>query len=85
MSASKKTLRIAVDIGGTFTDLACFDESTGAISFGKALSTHGELVAGIQNTLDGAGIDLSNGYLFLHGSTSPSTPCWSAAAQKPLC
>ena len=69
MSASKKTLRIAVDIGGTFTDLACFDESTGAISFGKALSTHGELVAGIQNTLDGAGIDLSNGYLFLHGST----------------
>jgi N-methylhydantoinase A len=69
MSESKKSLRIAVDIGGTFTDLACFDESTGAISFGKALSTHGELVAGIQNTLDDAGIDLSNGYLFLHGST----------------
>jgi N-methylhydantoinase A len=69
MSASKNSLRIAVDIGGTFTDLACFDESTGEISFGKALSTHGELVTGIQNTLDGAGIDLSNGYLFLHGST----------------
>ena len=69
MSIHKNTLRIAVDIGGTFTDLACFDEATGAISFGKALSTHGELVTGIQNTLDGAGIDLSNGYLFLHGST----------------
>jgi len=69
MSASKNSLRIAVDIGGTFTDLACFDESTGEISFGKALSTHGQLVTGIQNTLDGAGIDLSNGYLFLHGST----------------
>jgi N-methylhydantoinase A len=69
MSKSKNSLRIAVDIGGTFTDMACFDESTGAISFGKALSTHGELVTGIQNTLDGAGIDLSNGYLFLHGST----------------
>lgn len=69
MSGSKNSLRIAVDIGGTFTDMACFDESTGAISFGKALSTHGELVTGIQNTLDGAGIDLSNGYLFLHGST----------------
>lgn len=69
MSESKNSLRIAVDIGGTFTDMACFDESTGAISFGKALSTHGELVTGIQNTLDGAGIDLSNGYLFLHGST----------------
>jgi N-methylhydantoinase A len=69
MSAHNNALRIAVDIGGTFTDLACFDETTGEISFGKALSTHGELVAGIQNTLDGAGIDLSNGYLFLHGST----------------
>ena len=69
MSVSKNTLRIAVDIGGTFTDLACFDEATGAISFGKALSTHGELVKGIQDTLDGAGIDLSNGTLFLHGST----------------
>ena len=69
MSVNNNALRIAVDIGGTFTDLACFDEVTGEISFGKALSTHGELVAGIQNTLDGAGIDLSNGYLFLHGST----------------
>ncbi len=63
------TLRIAVDIGGTFTDLACFDEATGKISFGKALSTHGQLVDGIQNTLDGAGVDLAHGYLFLHGST----------------
>ncbi len=69
MTKSENTLRIAVDIGGTFTDLACFDEYTGAISFGKALSTHGELVNGIQNTLDSAGIDLSNGNLFLHGST----------------
>ena len=69
MTYPNNSLRIAVDIGGTFTDLACFDESTGKISFGKALSTHGKLVDGIQDTLDGAGIDLTNGYLFLHGST----------------
>jgi len=69
MSSDKKSLRIAVDIGGTFTDMACFDEATGQISFGKALSTHGQLHEGIQNTLDGASIDLTNGYLFLHGST----------------
>ena len=50
------SLRIAVDIGGTFTDMACFDETSGKISFGKALSTHGQLVEGIQNTLDGAGV-----------------------------
>ncbi|HEY6832105.1 MAG TPA: hydantoinase/oxoprolinase family protein [Pseudolabrys sp.] len=68
-SANGRSLRIAVDIGGTFTDLASFDEANGRLAFGKALSTHGKLVDGIQHTLDGAGIDLQNGYLFLHGST----------------
>lgn len=62
-------LRIAVDIGGTFTDLAIFDETSGELSFGKALSTHGKLVDGIQNTLNGAGAHVDEGYLFLHGST----------------
>ena len=62
-------LRIAVDIGGTFTDLAAFDETTGQLHFGKALSTHGHLVDGIQHTLDGARIEARDAYLFLHGST----------------
>ncbi|WP_421953363.1 hydantoinase/oxoprolinase family protein [Polaromonas sp.] len=62
-------IRIAVDIGGTFTDMAAFDESSGELLFGKALSTHGELVKGIQNTLDGAGASVKDGNLFLHGST----------------
>src|SRR5689334_4564408 len=67
--AGKGHLRIAVDIGGTFTDLAIFDEASGELSFGKALSTHGKLVDGIQNTLDGAKARVDQGYLFLHGST----------------
>ena len=62
-------LRIAVDIGGTFTDMAAFDEASGKLLFGKALSTHGQLVNGIQATLDSADIDVSEGQLFLHGST----------------
>ncbi len=62
-------LRVAVDIGGTFTDMAAFDEVTGQLLFGKALSTHGQLVNGIQATLDSADIDLRDGHLFLHGST----------------
>ncbi|ADX47562.1 5-oxoprolinase (ATP-hydrolyzing) [Paracidovorax avenae ATCC 19860] len=64
-----RKLRIAVDIGGTFTDMAAFDEATGQLLFGKALSTHGALVNGIQSTLDSADIDLKDGNLFLHGST----------------
>ncbi|VTU38596.1 hydantoinase/oxoprolinase family protein [Variovorax sp. RA8] len=66
---STPNLRIAVDIGGTFTDMAAFDETTGKLLFGKALSTHGQLVNGIQATLDSADIDVRNGQLFLHGST----------------
>jgi N-methylhydantoinase A len=69
MTLNPPRLRIAVDIGGTFTDMACFDEARGEIAFGKALSTHGHLHQGIQDTLDGAGVDLTQGYLFLHGST----------------
>src|SRR4029079_2511224 len=68
-SGAKRRLPIAVDIGGTFTDLAAFDEAEGRLMFGKALSTHGALVRGIQNTMDGAGVDSANAYLFLHGST----------------
>lgn len=66
---AKANLRIAVDIGGTFTDLAAFDESGRTLSFGKALSTHDRLVDGIQNTMDGAGTEFKDAYLFLHGST----------------
>ena len=62
-------LRIAVDIGGTFTDLAAFDETSGKLLFGKALSTHDDLPRGIQDTLDGAGVLCSEASLFLHGST----------------
>src|SRR6476660_4923221 len=66
---TKGRLRIAVDIGGTFTDLAAFDEAEGKLMFGKALSTHGALVEGIQNTMDRANVKSADAYLFLHGST----------------
>jgi N-methylhydantoinase A len=38
MSNSTQRLRIAVDIGGTFTDLAVFNETASDLSFGKALA-----------------------------------------------
>ena len=69
MSGAGHRLRIAVDIGGTFTDLAAFDEKTGTLSFGKALSTHRALAEGIQHTLGGAKVKVEDAYLFLHGTT----------------
>jgi N-methylhydantoinase A len=62
-------LRIGVDIGGTFTDLAAFDERNQKLTFGKALSTHDALVDGIQHCLDGAEVRVDEAYLFLHGTT----------------
>src|SRR6185437_1772305 len=69
MSSSAHRLRIAVDIGGTFTDLAAFDEAGAKLTFGKALSTHDSLVEGIRDALSGAKTNVAVAYLFLHGTT----------------
>jgi N-methylhydantoinase A len=67
--SDQSQLRLAADIGGTFTDAAVFDEASGKLSFGKALSTPKHLVEGINNGVAKAGADYKNVGLFLHGST----------------
>ncbi len=62
-------LRLAADIGGTFTDIAVFDENNGQLTFGKALSTPAHLVEGISAGVAKAGSDYRSAALFLHGST----------------
>jgi N-methylhydantoinase A len=61
--------RIAVDIGGTFTDVATFDEATGKLAFGKVLTTPAHLVEGINGAVQKTGSDYRSARLFLHGST----------------
>src|SRR6266508_5104778 len=62
-------LRLAADIGGTFTDIAAFDERTGKLTFGKALSTPQRLVEGINAGVAKADSAYKSAGLFLHGST----------------
>ncbi len=62
-------LRLAADIGGTFTDIAVFDGKTGRLAFGKALSTPARLVDGINAGVDKTGTPYAAAGLFLHGST----------------
>src|SRR5216684_3109521 len=62
-------LRLAADIGGTFTDVAVFNARTGKLTFGKALSTPNHLVEGINGAVEKAGSDYKSAGLFLHGST----------------
>src|ERR1700752_165337 len=67
--AQRSHLRLAADIGGTFTDIAVFDEKSGKLTFGKALSTPARLVEGISAGVLQAGSEYRSAGLFLHGST----------------
>ncbi len=62
-------VRLAADIGGTFTDIAVFDDRSGRLTFGKTLSTPSRLVDGISAGVAKAGSDYAAAGLFLHGST----------------
>ena len=63
------TLRIAADVGGTFTDLAVFDEATGRIRLGKTLTTPARLIEGMSTGVTKAGASFGAAQLFLHGTT----------------
>src|SRR5260221_13804833 len=63
------SLRLAADIGGTFTDIAAFDDKSGRLIFGKALSTPQRLADGINDGVAKTGTDYKSAGLFLHGST----------------
>ena len=79
------SLRLAVDIGGTFTDIAVFDDATGKLSFGKVLSTPQRLVDGINAGVAKAGDRLRADAppFSCMARPSRSTPCWSAPAPRP--
>src|SRR4029077_21101625 len=68
-SPVRSKLRLAADIGGTFTDIAAFDERSGKLAFGKVLSTPARLVDGINASAAKAASDYRSAGLFLHGST----------------
>lgn len=63
------SLILAVDTGGTFTDLAAFDTRTGRLSYAKSPTTYGDLVEGIAACLERTGLSLSDAAIFKHGTT----------------
>jgi len=61
--------RIAVDIGGTFTDIVCIDEETMEIKVDKAQTTPSDLVVGVLNAVSKIIDQIDDVSAFLHGST----------------
>ena len=62
-------MRLASDIGGTFTDVASFESSSGRLTFGKTLTTPRSLVDGIETGVGKADAAFADASLFLHGTT----------------
>ncbi len=63
------SLRVGVDIGGTFTDAIAISE-TGEISTAKALTTSGRLADGVLSAIESLNIDISAIDYFVHGTTA---------------
>ncbi|WP_338689999.1 hydantoinase/oxoprolinase family protein [Bradyrhizobium sp. 26S5] len=63
-----QNLRVAVDVGGTFTDICIMDEASGLIRIEKTATTR-DPIEGIMGGVSKAGIDLSKVALFSHGTT----------------
>ena len=68
-AVSQGRLSVAVDIGGTFTDLVALDPDSGRVVQSKALTTHDDLPRGVWDCLRKAGIAPSAAGTVVHGST----------------
>src|SRR6266567_9565777 len=59
--------RVAVDIGGTFTDLVYLDEATGRVGLGKTSTTPAHFEEGVITAVTDA--SLSDVQFLAHGTT----------------
>src|SRR5271169_6273033 len=61
---------VAIDIGGTFTDLVGFDDAAGCFVEAKSLTTPHELTQGILDCIRKSGIEAGAINELIHGSTT---------------
>ncbi len=62
-------VRVAVDVGGTFTDVFVLDEETAEVRVAKVPSTPEDPRAGVVAGIEAAGVDLRDVTVFSHGTT----------------
>jgi N-methylhydantoinase A len=63
------SVRVAVDVGGTFTDICILDEEQGTIEVAKVPSTPDDPIDAVVSGVVEAGVDLRDVVLFSHGTT----------------
>ena len=67
------SIRLGVDIGGTFTDITVLEEDTGKITIAKVASRHddpaGALIDAVDRGLALANVDPADATLLVHGTT----------------
>ncbi|MFH2095647.1 MAG: hydantoinase/oxoprolinase family protein, partial [Bacteroidota bacterium] len=68
-----KTLRIGIDVGGTFTDVVMVDELTGKFHYTKTPTTHSDLtqgvLTGLEEILSIGGVVMDDIDYVIHGTT----------------
>ena len=69
MKQIKKSLRVAVDVGGTFTDVVKLDSDNNTISFEKVPTTPQAPTEGVLASFDRIDARLSEIESFTHGTT----------------
>src|SRR6202023_4441080 len=62
--------RLAIDIGGTFTDVFYYDDKTEEVRAEEALTTPRDLTEGVLRTLEMAAIEAAKVSFFVHGGTT---------------
>lgn len=66
---SEATHRVAIDIGGTFTDLVAVDASSGTVTLAKAHTTPAGLDEGVMTAFAASGVQPAAVCSFVHGTT----------------
>ncbi|MBO0873669.1 MAG: hydantoinase/oxoprolinase family protein, partial [Pseudonocardia sp.] len=69
MSTPTSAQRVAVDVGGTFTDVCIFDETTREVRVTKVPSTPDDPMRAVLDGVARADVDLAGVTLFSHGTT----------------
>src|SRR5262249_17330458 len=70
---TERTVRVGVDVGGTFTDLVLHDPQRNLVHTGKLLTTPDDpseaIVGGVERILKEAGLKAADVHSIVHGTT----------------